>query len=178
MSPARVAHRPKKSRKRWWVLIILLLLLAVCCGRCAEPPGPAPAPAPAPAVAVTAAAPAPPPTPAPARVVPKPRPAFTPPPSEPLPWLAALRMQVGARGPALAPCFSGVARPGALRWTALVDPATGRAAEMTVEPSLQSEELSGEQRACVLRVLSQPAYTLPNADPRSTPSRVALIVEF
>lgn len=172
----------QKPRRRWWVLLLLLLLLlllwVLCCGP-AEIPEPVLVDPPQ----ATGVADAPlvvPPAPAlpTDRVARRARPAFDSEPPRPLPWIASFRMQVSARSPRLAACFVGAHQPGRLKWTASVEPTDGHVSDHTLEPTLQSEVLSQEQRACVIGVLSDPPYRLEAGDGRTTPSRVAMVIEF
>jgi hypothetical protein len=112
------------------------------------------------------------------RVAPRDRPAFAGPAPDPLPWLAAFRLQVAARSPRLAECFVGAPRPGALKWSAAVEPRAGRVSDPSLEPTLSTEALTPTQRACALAVLSDPAYRLDAGSGPSTPSRVSLVIEF
>lgn len=173
---------PGKKRRWWPILLALLLLLLLRDCRCEEDPVAPPAPAvsgpAAPAGRGQAASVEP---PIETKVKRKDRPAFTPEAPEPLPWIGALRLQVAARSPRLAACFVGAARPGALRWSAAVDPAVGRVSEQTLEPTLSGDPLSAEARDCALGVLSDPPYRLEagqGRDGRSTPARVGLVIEF
>ncbi len=183
LARARSRPRPQRreARKRpWWLLLLLLLVLLLawfcCCS--GSPPEVVPPPAPAPEMAaVPSPPPEPPPAPLTGQVAARPRPAFQPPPSQELPWLAELQLQVSSRSPRLAACFVGVQRPGTLKWTAMVEPSSGRVSDHTLEPTLQSDPLTQEQRACVLDALSAPPYRL-SADEVSTPSRVGLAIEF
>ena len=118
--------------------------------------------------------PEPPPT---GRVPRRPRPTFDAPPPDDRPWLGAFRLQVTARAPRLAACFRGVERPGTLKWSAEVVPASGRVSEHALEPTLGSDPLTPAQRECLIAVLSDPPYALA-ADERSTPSRVGVVLEF
>ena len=164
-----------ERRRRWQLLLLLLLLLLLVCVRAPSPPAVPPTLSVEPA-AVARALPAPEPPVAP--VARKARPRFESKAPEPLPWLASFRLQVAARSPRLAECFAGAARPGALKWTAAVEPRHGHVSDHTVEPTLSSDELTGTQRACVLAVLSAPPYQLEADAPPSTPSRVGMVIEF
>ncbi|MES2639496.1 MAG: hypothetical protein V4850_08420 [Myxococcota bacterium] len=168
-----VATDKRDRPLRWPLLLLLLLLLLLVCTR--PPPPPEAAPLAAPAAATPAPA-------APAlptgRVARRDRPRFESPAPEPLPWLSSFRLQVAARSPRLAECFAGAPRPGALKWTAAVEPLHGRVSQHTVEPTLSSDELSGTQRACVLAVLTEPPYRLEAGKSPSTPSRVGMVIEF
>jgi hypothetical protein len=172
-------RRRAPRRRPWWLLLlaVLLAVLAAACCCAGEPEDPVEAPPPAAAPAAGGSAPAPPPPPLGGRVAPRPRPAFEPPRADELPWLAGFRMQVAARSPRLASCFVGVERPGSLKWTALVEPVSGRVSDHTLEPTLSSDPLTPPQRACVLGALSEPPYRL-QADARATPSRVGMAIEF
>jgi hypothetical protein len=173
---------PKKRRSRWWLwllLILLLLLLArLCC--CAEAPVEPPE-APAVSVEVEPGGPPAPPPPAPEpnpKIHKLDRPTYANPAPEVLPWVAAFRLQVAARSLRLAQCFVGAPRPGALKWTASVDPGSGRVSDHVLEPALSSDALTSEQKTCVIGVLSDPPYKLEGGMDRSTPPRVSVAIEF
>ena len=96
------------------------------------------------------------------------------------PWLQALRLQVTARSLALAACFNGSDRPGALRLAATVTPSSGVLADPVVEPLVGGPVLSSVQRSCVTAVLTAPPYRLPtdgvvDAD---VGTRISLVLEF
>jgi hypothetical protein len=175
--------RPERRRPwRRWVLLALLLLLLMfllrdC--RCNEPPVEEPV---AEGVAGEAGLPSEPPPPPPApltgRVDRVDRPEFGTAAPAAIPWLDAFRLQVAARSPRLAECFVGAERPGTLKWSALVEPASGKVSDQTLEPTLLSDALTVEQRDCALAVLSTPAYRLQGNDERSTPSRISMAIEF
>jgi len=112
------------------------------------------------------------------RIPPQPRPAYRNPAPPPIPWLADLRLQVAGRSDRLAACFVGAERPGALKWTASVQPEDGRVAEAEVQPMLGGESLTAAQRDCVQQVLAEPPYRLDHDGERSTPPRVSLVIEF
>jgi hypothetical protein len=181
----RRAALPKKPRKqtendrRSWRWLLLLLLLVPCLlGPCTEEE---------PVVAVltdpaepTEVMPVEPEVPLPpagtiARLD-RPEMHIEAPPT--LPWIASFRMQVAARSPRLGGCFVGVAQPGALKWTTSVEPVAGVVSDDALEPTLSSAPLTRAQRACVLAVLADPPYRLAAGEQRSTPSRVALVIEF
>lgn len=177
---AEIARRRRSAggeqkRRPWrWVPLLLLLLL-----RCRELPPQAPPEAPPQAAAPAGPAASPPaPVPPAARVARRDRPDYANVAPEPLPWLASFRLQVAARSPRLAECFVGASRPGALKWTAAVEPSRGRVSDQTLEPTLSSDALTSTQRDCVLDALSEPPYRLEAGEARSTPSRVALVIEF
>lgn len=171
-------------RRRWWLLLLLLLLLLLALLRTCSCSQVAPEPELPERVVGSVSAPAeaavvePAPLVQRGRITRQDRPEFQSALPEPLPWLAAFRMQVSARSPRLAECFVGAARPGALKWTALVEPAAGRVSEQSLEPTLLSDALTRQQRLCVQGVLAEPPYALETAGERSTPSRVGLVIEF
>ncbi|MEN0064902.1 MAG: hypothetical protein AAGA48_22345 [Myxococcota bacterium] len=182
----RKAARPKERKGdriwRWIALILAILLLLLLFRECEEAPelepegvgtvGPALAVEvvsdPAPVVV----------EPPPPRVVRRDRPNLVPPPPTPPNWLVAFRMQVSARSPRLAECFEGMGRPGQIKWTASVEPTTGRVGDHVIEPLLFTGELSKPERSCIETVLAEPDYRLPPVDPDSMPSRVSLVLEF
>ncbi len=95
------------------------------------------------------------------------------------PWLGSFRMQVGARGPRLARCFEGSVQPGALRWSAAIDPISGAVSEPEVETLNQGVSLRQSQRQCMIRVLKTPPYSLAEtAREYTTPRRVSIVVKF
>ena len=173
--------RPEKRRRRWWpwllLLLLLLLLLRLCsCAEAPVPPPPEPIPA-GPVGVGEPAEPEPPPRP-PARIKRMDRGEFANPAPDVLPWVTQLRLQVSARSPRLAACFEGIDRPGALKWTAAVEPGSGEVSDHTLEVATGSDALTAEQRACVLGVLSDPPYKLDAGAERSTPPRVSIAIEF
>jgi len=96
------------------------------------------------------------------------------------PWLQALRLQVTARSLALAACFNGTDKPGALRLSATVTPSSGVLADPVIEPLVGGPVLTGQQGVCVTTVLTDPPYRLPvdgiaNAD---VGTRISLVLEF
>jgi hypothetical protein len=93
-------------------------------------------------------------------------------------WIDEFRLQVSARSPRLAQCFTGSDRPGALRWTASVNPRSGAASDHELEPVGAGAELRREQRECVVRALSSPPYRLTALQEESLPQRVSLVIEF
>ena len=181
---AAAGKAPQRRRRRWWwavvvALLLLLLLLRDCSCTPIEAPVVAEVSAPAapvepePVEVAPAARP-----PATGRIQRRDRPSFENELLAPLPWLAAYRMQVSARSHRLAECFVGAQRPGTLKWTASVEPGRGHVTEQTLEPTLQSDELTRQQRLCAFEVLSNPAYQLESRDERSTPIRVGMVIEF
>jgi hypothetical protein len=179
-----VLRRARTRRRiRWGVLAAAFLAIALLfhC-RCEAPPQPPPnATAGAPAI-VSAPKPNPVAEPRPpplhAHVKRQPRGRFAnPTPTSPS-WLDAFQLQVSARSPRLAACFTGADRPGALRWTASLDPRSGSASDQAFEPVGTTAELTPAQRACAVSVLSSPAYKLGDTAPRGLPARIALVIAF
>ena len=84
---------------------------------------------------------------------------------------------MGARAPRLSSCFIGAERPGRLRWTATLEPRSGRVSDQEVAAVLDSASLEGSQRRCVLQVLSDPPYAL-SASEAARPTAVGLVLEF
>ena len=96
------------------------------------------------------------------------------------PWLQALRLQVTARSLALSACFNGTEQPGALRLSATATPSSGVLADALIEPLLGAPVLTGLQRACVTRVLTEPPYRLPidGVADADVGTRISLVLEF
>jgi hypothetical protein len=88
------------------------------------------------------------------------------------------RLQVAARSPRLARCFQGAGRPGALRWTASVNPTRGEVSDHQLQPIGGGAELRREQRECLLEALSSPPYRLTAPGAPALPDRVGLVIEF
>jgi hypothetical protein len=190
-------RRPARSsrRRRLLLLAVLLLLYALLrwchCEKPIPPPAePQPA-APAPsAPVVDAGAKAPTPTPKVRKKAPRRRvrtkrriktrirPEYEGAAPAPEPWLAAFRLQVAARSPRLSRCFEGVDQPGAVRWTALLDPARGIVSDHAIEPILAGADLSGKLRTCLLGALSAPSYRIAAEDRPARPTRVSIVIEF
>ena len=187
---AAVAGHPlvRAERRKRWIrrgvvsagLLLLFLFVRCDCGE---------GPLPEPAAAVDAGVTEPPPKPKPPQVKVKlppldgklqsqPRPAMQPPNPGGPPWLEEFRIQVAARSPRLAQCFTGTERPGALRWSARVSPQGGTVSDQELEPVGVGIDLSQEQRACVVAVLQKPAYQLRAPGPEGLPDRVSLVIEF
>jgi hypothetical protein len=181
-----VVQREKRRRRIRRVVTIAALLLLAMWVRCDCAPPPPPAPPPEPVV-----------EPVPVEVKPK-KP--EPPTSKPKAfkdrmerqrrgsyqneaqtspsWLDDFRLQVAARSPRLAQCFSGTERPGALRWTAAVNAASGSVSDHALEPVGTGGELSRKQRDCVQGVLSSPGYRLKPEQKQDLPGRVSIVIEF
>jgi hypothetical protein len=184
--PAVQNERRRQRRRRTVLLMLLLvLLLLLLMSRCdCAPPVVAP-PTPTP-VEVTRVAPAivvaPPAKPKrwSGRVPAQPRGAYENHASAAPSWLQEFRLQVAARGPRLAACFNGAARPGAWRWGAAVHAKRGAVSDHVLEPVGTGAEVTAEQRACLVKVLSSPAYrlVLTADDDDSLPARVSLLIEF
>lgn len=181
---ARLPHvQEAKARKRRLLALVVLLVL-VCVSRCTcTTPTPPPPSAPQPALPVIKIR-ALPPKPKPSTPRPK-TPSLPPrgryqadPPSEPA-WVEAFRLQVAARSRRLSQCFSGAAKPGALRWTAAINPDTGAVSDQKLEALPPSDDLTPAQRVCVVQVLSTPRYaSLVAAQAQSLPDNVSLVLEF
>jgi hypothetical protein len=164
-------------------LLALLLYLARC-----DCQGPPPPPAPDGSVGEVDA-PEPQPTkpprtapasrkPLPARVAAQPRPPFeAEAPSSPA-WLAEFRLQVAARSPRLAACFTGSRTPGALRWSASINPASGIASDHELKPARSDFNLKREQRECLVQALSRPTYRLNVPQAVAVPDRIGMVIEF
>ena len=174
---ARQAELRARRRRRTAGVVLLVVLLALLC--CVSCPSEEPE-VPAEAVVVDGGGvkvevPEP---PAPLdKTARRDRPDFQNKPADPLSWIDAFRLQVAARSPRLAECFVGADQPGTLKWTVSVEPGSGRVSDHELEPTLDSADLTSEQRACVLGVLSDPPYRLGGAE-RSTPSRIGMAIEF
>lgn len=180
LEPREAADRRRRRRLlKVLAVILLLLLLALrdceCEGAPATPP---------PGAATTAAAraparPLPPPPPIAGRVERVRRPAFVEPSPSARAWLDDFRLQVAARSPRLSDCFRGADNPGGLRWTCALSPADGATADHELEPLRGTVAVSKEQRECLVRALTNPAYRLqPGPGAPSTPVRVSMVIEF
>ena len=93
-------------------------------------------------------------------------------------WLDEFRLQVAARSPRLAQCFTGSERPGALRWSVALNPSSGVVADHELEPVGVDPGMKETQRECIEQVLSNPAYRLKAATEDSVSRRVSLVIEF
>ncbi len=93
-------------------------------------------------------------------------------------WIDEFQLQVAARSPRLALCFTGVERPGAIRWSTSVNPTSGIAADHEFEPIGVSTELTPVQQECIVKVLQNPAYKLTAPEKEGLPNRVSLVIEF
>ncbi|WNG44442.1 hypothetical protein F0U60_10220 [Archangium minus] len=176
-----VRRERNRRRVRRAVGLALLLLLA-CLTRCECQQAPPPAKAVVqekPEVKPKTPAPAPPRRePLRAQVKPLPRGSYQGETQAPPTWLEDFRLQVAARSPRLAQCFTGTDRPGVLRWTASVNPESGAVADHELEPLGPGAELKREQRDCVVRALSSPTYRLSSQQAQVLPNRISLVIEF
>ena len=93
-------------------------------------------------------------------------------------WIDEFQLQVAARSPRLAQCFTGIDRPGALRWAASVNPPSGAVSDHEFELVGATFDLVAEQRDCLIRVLSNPVYRLTAKKDEALPNRVSLVIEF
>jgi hypothetical protein len=185
----QVAQMPavRNARRKRWIrrgvisTILLLLLLFIRCD-CGEAPLPEPAVADAgvPEKVVKPLKPPPKPKPPPldGKLAAQPRPAMGPQNPGGPPWLDEFRIQVAARSPRLAQCFTGTERPGSLRWSASVNPQGGTVADQEMEPVGVGIDLTKEQRDCVATVLSKPVYKLTAPGAEGLPDRVGIVIEF
>lgn len=176
----REERRRKRNRRLLILLLLLLILILLCLQDCSCELAPEPSDTPGPAAMLPTDPPVPAVSPEPleGKLPRRNRPNYVVKPPEPATWLYAFRLQVGARAPRLATCFEGRADPGVLRWTTFVEPHEGRVSEHELEPMLASTELTRAEKACVVQVLSEPAYDLPTAKERATPTRVGMVIEF
>jgi hypothetical protein len=176
------ARRRRSQRRALLGALILLLLIFVRCD-CDPQPTPARTPGEV-AVEVLDAGVK---TPAPAllkraptkvRIAPSVRPGYQPGAQQAPSWLDDFRMQVAARSPRLALCFQGADRPGALRWSVALNPASGSVSDHNFEP-VGGADLSTAQLTCLQRTLSEPGYRVTIQDGvQSLPARVSLVIEF
>ncbi len=100
--------------------------------------------------------------------------AAPPPPT----WIDEFQIQVAARSTRLAECFKGVERPGALRWAASVNGKSGAATDHEFELIGSVDDLTAEQRECLIKVLSYPPYKLTAPEKEALPNRVGMVIEF
>ncbi|MGC4120582.1 MAG: hypothetical protein QM765_39585 [Myxococcales bacterium] len=173
-------ERRRRTLRRVLALVLLALLLSLLHCDCQPPPTPVvasePAPGPDAAVrppVVTKAKP----KPLRAQVSPVSRPAFEPVSAPPAAWVQELRLQVAARSPRLAECFTGAQGPGALRWAASINPQSGVVSDHELVTVGTGEQLPRDQRECLIKVLSAPPYRL-SASAGTAPDRVGMVIEF
>lgn len=108
----------------------------------------------------------------------QPRPELAPSSPNGPPWLDEFRMQVAARSPRLAQCFTGTERPGALRLSGSVNPNAGTLSDLELEPVGVGIDLSQDQQKCIISVLTNPVYRLSTPGTEGLPERVSLVIEF
>jgi hypothetical protein len=173
---------PRRRRRRLLAalaVVLLLLLLALRDCRCDGAPAPPPA-AKAGAVVTRTPARLPPPSPPlTGRLERVRRPSFAEPAPGARPWLDDFRLQVAARSPRLSDCFRGSESPGGLRWTCALSATDGSTSDHELEPLRGTVAVSKDQRNCLVRALSSPAYHLrAEAGAPSTPVRVSMVIEF
>jgi hypothetical protein len=178
----RRQNRTRRLGRTLGGLLVLALLLLLRC-QCEVPEGaPASPPAQAAVPVEVEVEPAVPPRPArrplEAALPSQPRGAYRGEVRAPPSWLDDFRLQVAARSPRLSSCFQGSDRPGALRWTAAVNPHSGAVSDHELEPLGVTSVLDGAQRRCLLEALSHPTYRLRAGEPAALPDRVGIVIEF
>lgn len=173
----RLERRRRRQRIAAGIAIALLLLLLIDCegpaGRGAKLAKAVPSPSPKMLV--------PKPTPQKplvAKLEPQKRPGYTLDARPGPDWLDDFRLQVAARSPRLSSCFNGSERGGVLRWTVSVDAKSGAVSGHEFEPLGNSAHLRTEQKACVTKALSDPAYLIKDPASEALPNRVSLVLEF
>ncbi|MEO1173523.1 MAG: hypothetical protein AAFX94_15945, partial [Myxococcota bacterium] len=157
LDPRLAMARRRRRIKRTVGIVLLAVVVLLLLLRCDDPPELVKPPSPKVAAAEE---------PGPGEIAPRvgqpvDRPAIssirrrTLPPARPrsTAWLDALRLQVGARGAALARCFQGVSGPGTLRWSATVDSQTGLARGSKIESVRGSWSVTPTQHRCAVDVL-------------------------
>jgi hypothetical protein len=181
MPAIRRARARRRLRRAMGAALVLLLASLIRC-ECAPPPPPEVPKVEAKGAVETKAEP---PVPAPARrqplraqIAPQARASYQGPERASAVWIDEFRLQVAARSPRLAQCFTGSDRPGTLRWTASVNPRSGAVSDHELEPVGASAGLRPEQHACVVSALSSPPYRLTAPEGESLPQRVGLVIEF
>ncbi len=171
-------ERGRRNLRRALGLALLALLLSLIRCDCQPPPPPASGATPGPdAGPRDASVPKAIRKPLQGKVQPRPRAAYEPAPAAPAGWIQELRLQVAARSPRLAECFTGAQGPGALRWTAAVNPESGVVSDHELVTVGTGESLPRDQRECLIKVLSTPTYHL-NAEAGTAPDRVGMVIEF
>jgi hypothetical protein len=181
--PAVRRERKRRRLRRGVGLAVLALLLLLVRCECAPPPTPEvldggvavpapkqPAPPPAPAVIK--------PPPLKARIKSVERATYEGQAQVPPTWLEEFRLQVAARSPRLATCFTGTDRPGALRWTAALNAESGAVSDHELESVGAASSVSTAQRECVVKALSNPTYRLNVPKGQALPDRVGMVIEF
>lgn len=175
-------QQARRRRARRLALLGALLLLLLVFVRCDCAPKPTPAPEEPSAGVVDAGIKTPPPkqvkrAPARDRIASSERPGYDPGAQRSPAWLDDFRLQVAARSPRLALCFTGADRPGALRWNVALNPESGAVSDHVFQP-VGLADLTAKQRECLQRALSNPGYHVTQAERQSLPSRVSLVIEF
>lgn len=177
----RREKRRRRIRRAVTIAALLLLAMLVRCECEPSPPAPPPEPVVKPAPEVKPKKPAPPASKPKAfreRMERQRRGRYQNEAQTSPSWLDDFRLQVAARSPRLAQCFDGTERPGALRWTAAVNAASGSVSDHALELVGTGGELSGKQRDCVLGALSSPGYRLKPEQKQDLPGRVSIVIEF
>jgi hypothetical protein len=179
--PAVRRERRRRRVKRILGLILLAVLASFLRCECGEP-STAPPKSPRELVVDGGARKAPPGpqlrAPVGGRLGRQPRAAFPEASPVALSWLEDFRIQVAARSPRLARCFTGASQPGTLRWSAALHPSSGAVSDQKLE-AVDSESSLGEaQRVCVEAALSSPAYRLVAPSGEADSLRVSLVIEF
>lgn len=179
----RRERKRRRVRRAVGLAVLALLLLLVRC-ECAPPPpevlekgaemaAPEPKqPMPPPAPAATK------PPPLKARIKSVQRASYEGQAQVPPTWLEEFRLQVAARSPRLATCFTGTDRPGALRWTAALNAESGAVSDHELETVGAATSVSQAQHECLLKALSNPTYRLNVPKGQALPDRVGMVIEF
>ncbi|WP_224243878.1 hypothetical protein [Hyalangium gracile] len=180
--PAVRRERARRRLRRAVGLAVLVLLASLLRCDCGQPPPPeVPKVEAKEVVEPKTATPVPPPPrkqPLRGQIKSQDRASYQGPERDSAVWIDEFRLQVAARSPRLAQCFTGSERPGALRWTASVNPRSGAASDHELEPVGASGELRREQHECIVRALSSPLYRLSAPQGDSLPQRVGMVIEF
>ena len=90
-------------------------------------------------------------------------------------WLPQFRMQVSSRD--VSSCFNESEKPGALRWSVMVQASEGRVFDSELEPVFRKNELGAAQRDCVIKILSKDRYRL-DEEKEAIPRRISIVFEF
>lgn len=92
-------------------------------------------------------------------------------------WISDFQLQVSTRSPELATCATGASEPGALRWSALLDPKDGSVSDQQIEGIGANAAISSERLECIKSVLRAPPYVI-KAQGDMSPRRVTLLLEY
>lgn len=178
------ARKQRRIRRLSALVFVLLLLLFIRC-ECEAPPEElpvvaAPAPEKKEPPKVVPAPLKPKPAPVTGKVKTQPRASYETEARAPPAWLEEFRLQVSARSPRLAQCFTGSERPGGLRWSAAVNAGSGAVSDHQIEPLGEGASMTNDQRDCVLAALSKPRYLITTweTEAQALPSRVSIVIEF